>query len=309
MFFILKFTSFYDTFYFMTEKIMYWINTNSTAFLDNLFSLITILGEAGVLMAIIGYYFWTRDKEKGIVLTYTLFLSLLTMGFLKAIFRTPRPFNTLDVKGVRQHTATGYSFPSGHSTGASTVYTSICVFEKKTKVTIICIIIFLSVAISRVYLRVHWPLDVFIGTGIGIIFALWVSQILFKIISEKVYYSRFLNISLIIGFILTFIFTLLIILGYDQRAFNDLVKNSSVIIGTSLGLILEKKYINFKVANNSRSKFLSLVIGLAGCGLIMMLKQIIGDYILVTLLRYFLIGIWVTYLFPLLAVKAKVLEK
>ena len=59
-----------------------------------------------------------------------------------------------------------YSFPSGHSNASFAVATSI--FMRNKKLVIPAIVLAALIAISRLYVFVHWPTDVLVGTIIGI---------------------------------------------------------------------------------------------------------------------------------------------
>ncbi|MFC4559502.1 phosphatase PAP2 family protein [Virgibacillus kekensis] len=96
-------------------------------------------------------------------------ISGLTKG-LKLLFERQRP------EVLAQFDGTGFSFPSGHSTGAITFYGFIIYLilisplEKKWKWTInslLAVVIFL-VAFSRVFLSVHYVTDIAAGLAIGL---------------------------------------------------------------------------------------------------------------------------------------------
>lgn len=66
--------------------------------------------------------------------------------------------------------AGGYSFPSGHTTGAGTVLGSFAWLARKKHVwiTVVCVISVLIIAFSRNYLGVHTPQDVLAGLLIAV---------------------------------------------------------------------------------------------------------------------------------------------
>jgi membrane-associated phospholipid phosphatase len=64
----------------------------------------------------------------------------------------------------------GYaSFPSGHSLAAWALFTLTAAMIRKTWVSILCLFLAASVAISRVYLMAHFLRDVIGGAAIGFV--------------------------------------------------------------------------------------------------------------------------------------------
>lgn len=77
--------------------------------------------------------------------------------------------------------AGGWAFPSGHTTQATVAWGAVCVLacvgrsaRAKTTLTSVAALIVLLVAMSRVYLGVHWLTDVLAGISLGVtILSLW----------------------------------------------------------------------------------------------------------------------------------------
>lgn len=88
---------------------------------------------------------------------------------LKILFQRPRPLYPLKI------TESGYSFPSGHATFSFIFYGTLAYFfwltplPKIVKIGVMAFLILLSfgIGISRIYLRVHYPSDVFAGFCLG----------------------------------------------------------------------------------------------------------------------------------------------
>ncbi len=113
--------------------------------------------------------------------------STVINNLLKVVFMRERP----DV--LRLVNETGYSFPSGHSMVSATLYTMFAFLayrhlkNKYLKVTIsaLCVIMFISIGITRIYLGVHYAFDVLGGWFFGFAIAAFVFGIHIDKTSKK----------------------------------------------------------------------------------------------------------------------------
>ena len=100
------------------------------------------------------------------------FWGLLANQFLKITCRVPRPWvrdkNFTIVESARQE-ASGYSFPSGHTQNIAGTFGAIGATSKRRWFSIVCIVIIVLVAFSRMYLGVHTPLDVLTSVAISLL--------------------------------------------------------------------------------------------------------------------------------------------
>lgn len=136
---------------------------------DALMAYITTYGEELSTMMIVAAVYWCVDKKQG---AYTMFAwgaGVVLNGLLKVTACVYRPWirdsRIMPVDGAKT-TATGYSFPSGHTTNATAVFGSIALNEKITKpLRVMMVAMVLLVGFSRNYLGVHTPQDVIVGCG------------------------------------------------------------------------------------------------------------------------------------------------
>jgi undecaprenyl-diphosphatase len=288
----------------MQESILLFFLNHASPFLDSFANICSALGEQTFVIAVIVAILWCFDKKKGFTICSSMLFGVTAMGTLKAIVRAPRPFTVLSsIEGKRLATATGYSFPSGHTTTAASFYASLAVNYKKRAVSIFCAIMIILVGTSRLYLGVHWPVDVFGGLVLGVSISLLAYKALGKLYEDAAKRYRF---SLIVGALALISGCILAILlqakAIDEVAFSDLMKTLALSGGGYLGFALEVKKVNYKTDGTVMKKLLRYLVGLAGVLAIMALKLVIPSsiYYLGSLVRYALIGFWATGFYPLI---------
>lgn len=96
----------------------------------------------------------------------SLIASTVMVWLIKLCFNRPRPFLKIENLNVRKISIDNYSFPSAHSAAAFSMAVTGNMFFHQFG--IIFLILASFVAISRIYIGVHYPTDVFIGILIGI---------------------------------------------------------------------------------------------------------------------------------------------
>ena len=137
------------------------------AFLNDFLSKMTFLGELNTAIVIMAVLYWAVSKELGTYLLMGWSGNRLVNGVLKVTVCAYRPW-IRDARiipyGNSMTTATGYSFPSGHSMNASTVFGGGMVRkDMPAALRVILGIILVLVGFSRLYLGVHTPQDVLVG--------------------------------------------------------------------------------------------------------------------------------------------------
>ena len=225
----------------------------SNPFLDELFNIITFFGEATFIILIIGYLYWVYDKKYGQKVVTVMVTSLVFNNAIKGVVKANRPFMDDDtIINKRASTATGYSFPSGHSQTAATMYTMLMTKFKQNWVKILMPILIILVMFSRMYLGAHYPVDVIIGAGLGIAFAL-----ILPLILNKIDDFRWL---LAIEIVLFIPFATLYFIRQDVLTY-DFFKMYGMLIGFLLAYIYEKKFVNFTNDVSKGKKALRLLLG------------------------------------------------
>lgn len=113
---------------------------------------------------------WTHRYRQAAYSIYTIAGLSACNSLLKHWLRRPRPFIADPAITPLTH-AGGYSFPSGHASGAMLLYGSIILLcglwpwqaRTKTLVRTFCVLMIALIGYSRIYVQVHYPSDVVAG--------------------------------------------------------------------------------------------------------------------------------------------------
>jgi Membrane-associated phospholipid phosphatase len=188
----------------------YFINNGlQNTFLNVLMPILTDFGSliAWCLICVVLYVFGGRKAKKVAILALiALFLSNVTVYFLKYIVAEPRPFLVLSHVHQLIPESELYSFPSGHTTSSFAAATVIGLKYKlrikNTGFRLIYLLLTFAAVIgfSRIYIGVHYPLDVVFGALIGIAFALMVLKlekwIFTSKLSEKIGVNKLVSLDI-----------------------------------------------------------------------------------------------------------------
>lgn len=137
-----------------------------TEFLNGLFQVITLLGEDIVMVLLIAVLYFAIDKRLAQKLFFVSMAGMCVNGALKNIAKVPRPF-ARGISCVRESTATGYAFPSGHTQVFASWSSILARHYKRIWLTVACVVCIVLVAFSRMYLGAHYLSDVIVGGVIG----------------------------------------------------------------------------------------------------------------------------------------------
>ena len=276
----------------MELEILRHIQSISNPFFDFLFQLITICGEQIVLIVIISIIYWALDKKFGEYIAYSVLTSVLVNNAIKDIFKLKRPIGEEGIRTLREETATGYSFPSGHTQGAASFYGSIAIYMKKKAMYIIATIMIVLIGFSRLYLGVRYPKDVIVGAILGVLTA-WICYKLYIRIENKM-----------LLYLITFVL-FLPALTFAHSA--DFIKGLGTYFGFLIGMFVEKKYVNFSVEGTRVNKIIRVLIGV----LILLILQTGLKVILPTgqifaFIRYAVISFFGIGIYPIIFKKFKI---
>ena len=173
-------------------KILDWFQTLHTPVLDKFMTSVTKLGNAGIFWIILTVLFLLIPKMRktGVVMAAALIIDLLLCNvLLKNLVARTRPYDVNTGIQLLVAKLRDYSFPSGH-TAASIASAAALYFAGEKKLWKPALVLACLIAVSRLYLYVHYPTDVLGGVVIGII-AGYLGYRLVKVLEDK--FSRMKN--------------------------------------------------------------------------------------------------------------------
>ncbi|MFM2269042.1 MAG: hypothetical protein RL757_2483 [Bacteroidota bacterium] len=166
---------------------IFWVSGHRSNFGDTFFEIATFMGESGPFFAFFGLFWFQKRYRLMWSISIVGFSVLAFSGILKPFFSHSRPMAVLRelklsttinfVKGVELWDGNG-SFPSGHTIGGFALYAFLAftVFRSRGQQFLLFSMAAL-VGLSRIYLCQHFPKDVFVGSIIGVILAMFIKKI------------------------------------------------------------------------------------------------------------------------------------
>ncbi len=295
------------------KPIMLFFQSLRVNFLCTFAEMVSFLGEAVWTMLLIFFVYLCIDKRKGFGLGAVSMTAHYTNGILKIIFRVPRPWVKYpgEIIPLRESTATGYSFPSGHSAMAGSIYHSLYRLFKNKAVRIPSVALLILVPLSRIYLGVHWPLDVIFGLAVGVLTACLVEKFV-ALYDKDEKMKRICCISVPVLLLVGFTDAVFVDMGLLERVlWKDLAASSAAISGVYLASMLEKKYVNFKIPESWLKRILLFALDvLLGCALtILWADRIETMHYVIQTASYLALILWVVFICPLIYTKMGLYEK
>lgn len=275
-----------------------------TPLLDNVFQFITYFGQEIIIIAFICTLYWCVDKRFAYLLGFTYFTAGLCVQTLKITFRIPRPWildpNFHAVKSAIPG-ATGYSFPSGHTQSATSLFAPIAFTSKRKSISILSVCAFLLIGFSRMYLGVHTPKDVLVSMSISLLIAWSITHFSSYFLDDTRYVKPItIILSLIAIAVMAYSYTLLKLGTIEYKYAADCFKAAGAGLGFGFGWYIEKTYLNFDVKTKSIfGQIIKVIIGLLIALIIKSaLPWVIGSGIFTEMFEYFILVLWILVLYP-----------
>ena len=257
--------------------------------LDAFFQGVTFLGNAELYLLLAPVFIWSVNYRLGARLGILLLLSSSINEALKNALMQPRPCEPRPEVCIDQ--ADGYGLPSGHAQNAIVFWGVIAQWMGTAWGWIAAILLMLLIGISRIYLGVHFPTDVFMGWAIGIVILG-----LYIVLGARV--EKWLGeLSLAVQILLALALPVLFLAIQPSDV---MVQITGAFAGIAVGVALGVRYMDFDAGGQFWKRAVRFLLGVAVVAAIFFGLRIIfpgeGEslYAIFRFVRYGLVGLWIS---------------
>jgi membrane-associated phospholipid phosphatase len=281
--------------------IILWFQQFSPA-LDLPFTFFSLLGEETFFLLFLPGLYWCVDRRVGARLTMLFLFSACLNFAAKAWADQPRPFE-YDVHVRQLVEVPPGGLPSGHAQNAVVVWGYLALQFRRAWLWWMAGLLIIFISLSRLYLGVHFPTDLLGGYLLG--GALLAAYLRLEPGLEAWLQAqrliRQLGLALIVSCPPLFLAT------------EEGVAISAVILGMSLGLILERRLVGFEAAGSWQQRALRFLVGAAVMAALWLGLRLafssLEPALFFRFIRYGLLGLWGAFGAPWLFVKLSWAEK
>ena len=287
--------------------------------LTDFMSKMTFLGELNSTLVVMALLYWCVSKELGAYLLMGWSGNRLVNGALKVTVCAYRPW-IRDARilpyGNSMTTATGYSFPSGHTMNGATVFGGGAMRRELPGLLRVTLgIIVALIAFSRIFLGVHTPQDVLVGAVVGLLVMFLTLQLMRWTASHPEKDWIVVCIGICLGAAVALYAALkryptdydaegkLIVDGAKMA--NDTFKGIGYCAAILVGWMMERRFVGFSTDVSMPQKLTRAVVGMLGYYLIsLILSPLVKAWLpgfAGTTISCFIQMFYVAFLFPLCA--------
>jgi len=143
-----------------------WLQAFRSPFLDAVFINVTRLGNEPFYWIFLPLLYWLGDRRKMFPVLMVLFVAFFLNDFAKHFFDLPRP-SPQRVQVLFPESGTGPGFPSGHAQHAVVLWGALAMEVRRWWMTLLALVLIALLSLSRLYLGLHFPIDVAGGLALG----------------------------------------------------------------------------------------------------------------------------------------------
>lgn len=162
-------------------SILYFFQELHTPFLDRFMTAVTSLGDKGWSFIILGavLFCFKKTRKMGAAVLLSLAAGAVIGNVcLKNIIMRERPSWIDESVQLLIHNPADFSFPSGHTLASFETAFSVFLYNKKWGIPLLALASL--IALSRLYLFVHFPTDVLSGMALGFFIGWYVHKTIEK---------------------------------------------------------------------------------------------------------------------------------
>lgn len=275
----------------MEHQLILALQAIKNPLLDAVAEVFRFIAEPEFSAILILILYWCIDKRLGKRLAIAVLSGSLLCNSIKNVFRVERPFlQNGAITPENVETATGYSFPSGHTQNGSTTAVTLALWSKRSWVVICAVLFGALVGFSRIYHGVHTGYDVLAGWILGAAWAFLCDRLLTLIEkNEDKWYRYLLLLPIVVNLIALLPF-------WSQRPAQpeDSVMLLGLYAGMLLGFGIERKFPALPTRGGIGITVLKILVGLLGAGVVFVVFSWIPSNQAVRILKYFIVALWAT---------------
>jgi membrane-associated phospholipid phosphatase len=255
--------------------------------LDAVFKSVTALGSKEFYFLLFPLVLWCVDLAIGARIAVVFLLSAYVNLGLKDLFALPRPFE-LDPT-VKLYDVEGYGLPSGHAQLSTVVWGTVADALGRTWVWLVAILMSALIGFSRIYLGVHFPIDVLAGWLLGAL--LLIAYLGLHPSLEKWLRDGGLGLHLSAAVVLPLALLTL-------HPTEDAATLTGILLGAGMGIALLRRTLAYSAGGLLWKRAVRFVIGSAVLlalrfGLKVVFSGIDGPVqIMMRFVRYAILGLW-----------------
>ncbi len=286
--------------------------------------LFSFLGSELFFLLLLPLVYWNINRRVGARLGLLFIGNVLINDWIKVIFAMPRPFWSQGIAQLASKPEVTFGFPSGHAQNTAAIWTFLALQTKRPRLwVILSFALLVLVALSRMFVGAHYPLDVVGGAIFGYLLLgifLRAERPLLRWLGPTL--PRRLGFLVVSCIILSLFYWLaarrLVVPSPNSPAFETYIesingvnfaKRVGALFGMGSGLILAFRIVPFAIEATLVQKIARFVVGIGGLMIVRAAtSKLLPDNGPCAFTGYFLLTFWVTLVAPLIFTRLKLMQ-